>query len=82
MVGWKRRRNDNVSYRPSPPGGHSDVWGQITCNLYLMCVLNPCSRWFVCVDVHRNIYAVDGVVNKAQYVVCFCEPCLSKLMYM
>lgn len=43
--------------------------GQITCN--------P-----VCVDVYRNIYAVDGVVNKAQYVVCFCEPWLSKLMCM
>lgn len=82
MVGGKRRRNDNASYRPSPPGSQSDVWGQITCNLYFMCVPDPCSRWFVCVDVYRNIYAVDGVVNKAHYVVHFGEPWLSELMCM
>lgn len=49
MVGGKRRRNDNTSYGPCPPGRWSDVWGQITRNLYVMCVTYMCSWWFVCV---------------------------------
>lgn len=44
MVGGKRRRNDNTSYGPSPPGRETITLGQITCDLHVMSVWYMCGR--------------------------------------
>lgn len=70
MVGGKRRRNDNASYGPSPPGSKTNALGQITCDLNVMSVLYMCGH---CESIEKQKI---GLECRAQHG-CFCELCYS-----